>query len=290
MPIQHLLLALLINLAWAFNFIAGKLGVAHFQPLLFSSLRFTLLLGLLWPWLRPADARQRLALLQVGLTLGIGHFSLMFLGLALSTDISSVAILGQLYIPFSSLLAVFWLGERMSLQQIIGVSVAFLGVMLIGFDPVVFQHLDAALLVLGAALLMAVATVQMRQLRGVGVFTLQGWIALCGAPGLLLLSLLFEQQQWQALTSASWQHWAAPIYSALGASLLGHGLLSYLLRHYPVSVTAPLLLFTPVFAVALGVLVWGDQLTWKLVAGGLLTLLGIAVVTWQPKKFRKNTV
>ena len=35
-----LLLALLANTAWAFNFIAGKAGVSHFQPFLFTSLRF----------------------------------------------------------------------------------------------------------------------------------------------------------------------------------------------------------------------------------------------------------
>ena len=35
-----LLLALLANAAWAFNFIAGKAGVTQFQPFLFTSLRF----------------------------------------------------------------------------------------------------------------------------------------------------------------------------------------------------------------------------------------------------------
>jgi O-acetylserine/cysteine efflux transporter len=40
-----------------------------------------------------------------------------------------------------------------------------------------------------------------------------------------------------------------------------------------------LLLLAPVLAVVLGVLVWGDQLTWKLLLGGSMTLAGVVVVT-----------
>ena len=47
-----LLLALLANTAWAFNFIAGKAGVTHFQPFLFTALRFAVLLLVLLPFLR----------------------------------------------------------------------------------------------------------------------------------------------------------------------------------------------------------------------------------------------
>ena len=126
---------------------------------------------------------------------------------------------------------------------------------------------------------MAVATIQMRQLRGVSVFVLQGWIAVCATPTLALLSLLFERGQWVALQTATWLELAAPLYSAIGASLIGHGILYYLLGRYPVGVTTPLMLLSPVLAVGFGVWLWGDTLTWKLAMGGLLTLAGLAVIT-----------
>ncbi|HXH02259.1 MAG TPA: EamA family transporter [Candidatus Competibacteraceae bacterium] len=272
------LLALVANLAWAFNFIAGKVGVSHFPPLLFTGLRFLILLLVLLPWLRPVPDRVG-ALVQIGLTLGVAHFALMFLGLSASADVSSVAIAGQLYVPFSALLAVLWLGERLDAKRLIGIATAFAGVLVIGFDPIVFQHLDALAYIVGASVMMALATVQMRRIQGVGVFTLQAWVALLGAPGQLLLSAWLEQGQWAAIASASWLEWAAPAYSAIGSSLVGHGLVYYLLRRYPVSVTAPLMLLTPVLAVTLGVVVWGDRLTWKLLLGGFLTLAGVAALT-----------
>ncbi|MCK7579891.1 MAG: hypothetical protein MZV65_32140 [Chromatiales bacterium] len=81
-----------------------------------------------------------------------------------------------------------------------------------------FHHLDALLLITAGALAMAVATIQMRKLRGVGVFALQAWIALCATPALALLPLLFEQGQGAAMRTASWLELAAPVYSAIGAS------------------------------------------------------------------------
>jgi O-acetylserine/cysteine efflux transporter len=148
----------------------------------------------------------------------------------------------------------------------------------IGFDPIVFHHLDALLLITAGAAAMAVATIQMRQLRGVGVFVLQAWIALCATPALALLSLLFERDHWTAISTASGLELAAPVYSAIGASLIGHGIVYYLLGRYPVGVTTPLMLLAPVLAVAFGVLLWGDALSWKLILGGAMTLAGIAII------------
>jgi len=273
-----LLLALLANTAWAFNFIAGKAGVSHFQPFLFTALRFAVLLLVLLPFLRWLPGRMR-GVLGVGLVLGVLHFGLVFTGLHASGDIASIAIASQLYVPFSALLAVVVLGERLDRRRSAGIASAFGGVLVIGFDPIVFHHFDALLLIVAGAAAMAVATVQMRRLRGVGVLALQAWIALCATPALALLSLLFEDGQWAAVRAATPLDLAAPVYSALGASLVGHGIVYHLLGRYPVSITTPLLLLTPVLAVAFGVLFWGDTLTWKLVLGGGLTLAGIVAIS-----------
>ena len=273
-----LLLALLANAAWALNFLAGKAGVEHFPPLLFSTLRFAVLLLLLLPWLRWQSGKMR-QVLQISVVLGVLHFSMIFIGLEASGDIASVAIAAQLYVPFSALLAVIWLGERLDRWRVAGIAAAFAGVLVIGLDPTVFAHLDALAWIVGAALAMAVATILMRRLSGVRVFTLQAWIGAVATPSLLLMSLLLEQGQVEALRTASGFDFALPVYSAIGASLVGHGIVYHLLTRYPVSLITPLLLLAPVLAVVLGVLVWGDQLTWKLLLGGSMTLAGVAIVT-----------
>lgn len=286
MTVPDLALALLANIAWAFNFIAGKAGVTHFPPLLFTVLRFSILLLITVPFLRWTPGQMK-GVLLVGLVLGVLHFGLIFAGLAASGNITSVAILAQLYVPFSALLAVLFLKETLDWWRRLGIGVAFAGVLVIGFDPIVFAHPDALALIVAAALAMAVATILMRRIAGVGVFNLQAWIALIATPPLLVLSLLLEHGQWESLRSATWLNYSAPLYSAVGASLTGHGILYYLLGRYPVSVTAPLMLLAPVLAVCFGVTLWDDRLTWKLVLGGALTLGGVAVITvWAPQAGR----
>lgn len=278
MSLPDSLLALLANMVWAFNFIAGKAGMQQFPPFLFTALRFAILLCLLLPFLRWIPGQMK-AVFQVACVLGVLHFGLIFAGLNAGGDVSSIAIATQLYVPFSTLMAVVFLGERLGWRRILGIAVAFGGILLIGFDPIVFNHLDALFLIVGAALAMAVATIIMRRIKGVSVFVMQGWIALIATPCLGLLSLLFESGQWGALKSAEWLDYAAPAYTAVGGSLIGHGIVYYLLGRYPVSVTAPFMLLTPVLAVIFGVTLWGDTLTWKLVLGGLLTLTGVGVIT-----------
>ncbi len=283
MRLPHFLMILLVNFAWGFNFIAGKIGAELFQPLFFTALRFLFLLLLMLPWLKPAPGYMK-PLLRVALLLGVFHFGMIFIGLNAGGDIASIAITTQLYVPFSAILASVFLREKISLVAIFSIALAFGGVVIIGFDPIVFNHLDAILWVTGAALIMAVATILMRQCPNLGVFRLQAWIALVAVPSLLLLSFIFESGQMKILSDATLSDFWTPLYSAVGASVVGHGMIYYLLGRYPVSKVTPLLLPAPIIATFLGVLIFGDVLGWKMIVGGLMTLLGVLMLVKQPRE------
>lgn len=281
MKLPDFLLILMVNLAWGFNFIAGKYGADHFQPLFFTSLRFLILLVLMLPWLKPLPGQMK-PLLTVSFLMGVLHFGMIFLGIYASGNIASVAIATQLYIPFSAILAVVFLKERMTMIKIVAIAVALSGVFVTGFDPVVFDHLDAILWIIGACLAIAIATIIMRQCPDLGVFRLQAWIALVAAPSLFLLSLLFETGHSEIVTDSTLIDFWPPVYSAVAASIGGHGVVYYLLGRHPVSVVTPLLLLAPVFASIFGILLFGDDLGGKMVVGGLMTLSGILLVSIEP--------
>ena len=277
MSVPHLLMIVLANSAWGFNFIAGKIGAEVFQPLFFTALRFLFLLLLMLPWLKPAPGYMK-PLLRVAFLLGVLHFGMIFIGLHAGGDIASIAITTQLYVPFSAIFASVFLREKISLISLLAIAVAFGGVMVIGFDPIVFNHLDAIFWVAGAALVMAVATILMRQCPNLGVFRLQAWIALVALPSLLLLSSIFESGQLEILSDVGIIDFWTPLYSAVGASIIGHGIVYYLLGRYPVSIVTPLLLPTPVIATFFGVMIFGDILGWKIIVGGSMTLLGVLML------------
>jgi O-acetylserine/cysteine efflux transporter len=270
-------MVLLVNVAWGLNFIAGKIGAELFQPLFFTALRFLFLLILMLPWLKPAPGHM-MPLLRVAFLLGVLHFGMIFIGLNAGGNIASIAITTQLYVPFSAILASVFLREKISLVSICSIAVAFGGVMVIGFDPIVFNHLDAILWVAGAALVMAMATILMRQCPNLGVFRLQAWIAVVALPSLLLLSAIFESGQSEIVAEVAILDFWSPLYSAVGASIIGHGMVYYLLGRYPVSIVTPLLLPTPIIATFLGVLIFGDVLGWKMIVGGAMTLIGVLML------------
>jgi O-acetylserine/cysteine efflux transporter len=278
MPIAHFGLILLICLAWGGNFLASAYALQHFPPFLFTALRLFVVLACLVPFLRPVAQGQRMRLVAVALLSGALHFSINFWALARAGDISSTAIALQSYIPMSALLAVIFLGERIGWRTTAGIAIAFGGVLVLGFDPIVLDAPAALLMTLIAAFCLAVSTILMRGLRGVSLFELQAWTALLGIPLLAVIAFAIEPPAWPLIASATWLDWSGVLYSGLVASLVGHGLMYWLVQRHPVSEVTPYLLLAPVFAIALGVLVWGDRPGPKLVIGGAMVLGGVLLV------------
>ena len=274
---HHLALLVFINALWGLNFPAGSLGTQVFGPLMFSTLRFAVVLLLLFPFIRVVRGQMKL-IVMIGLCLGAGHYSIMFYALYLGDNISSIAIAAQLTVPFSTILAVVFLGERIRLIRILAIVLSFLGVVVIGFEPVGPENLLALLAATAAAAVMAVAAILMRRLVGVGVFNLQAWIALLSTSVLFLLTLAFEAHSLAALGDISIEQYWSPVYSAIGATIIGHGSLYYLLQRYEVNHVAPFITLSSLFAVVFGITFMGDVLTVKIILGGTLTLLGVTII------------
>jgi O-acetylserine/cysteine efflux transporter len=279
MPLRDLTLILVVCIVWAGNFIAAASGMRHFSPFLFMSLRFLLLLLVLAPFLRPPPAGQWLRLVAVCLCMGGLHFTLMFWALARSEDISSVAIVQQTYIPMAVLLAMALLGERVGWKTLAGIALAFAGVMVVGFDPLVLSQVDVLTITLLSALFQALGSIYQRGIRGVGVLNFQAWSAVIALPFLLAASLLAEHDLVATLRAADMADWFSVVYSALMASLVGHGLFFFLVQRHPVSSIMPYLQLTPILAVLFGVVFWGDRPGWRLMAGGALVITGIVFIT-----------
>ena len=288
MNLLDLALVIVVCLVWSFNFVAGASAMQHFPPLLFMALRFVVVLAIALPFLRLPPPGQWLRLVSVCLLIGCAHFSIMFWALARSGDVSSVAVLQQTYIPIAVLLAMLLLGEKLGWRSMLAVVVAFTGVLVIGFDPLVLRQMDVLGLVLLSAFFQALGSVYMRAIHGIRVLNFQAWTALICLPALFALSMLLEQDQLEVISSAAGIHWASLLYSALVASLVGHGLFFYLVQRHRVVSIMPWMLLTPVFAVLFGVSVWGDRPGWRLLLGSALVLAGILAITLRARV--KSTV
>jgi len=289
LPLSHLLLVLVICLAWAGNFLTSALALQEFPPFLFTALRLMLVAVMLLPFLtRPAPG-QWPRLVAVALLNGALHFGLSFWALQLAGNLASPAIVMQSYIPMATLLAVWLLGERIGWRTSVGIAVSFLGVLVLGFDPVVLAAPASLFLMLVSAFLLALGTVLLRGLTGFTPMSQQAWSAIIGIAPLLALSYWLESGQQAMLDGASWVAWGGVAYSALIASVLGHGLFYWLVQRHPVSILMPYLLLTPVFAIALGVMFYGDQPGPRLLLGGAMVLGGVLVVAMRMRQKARTT-
>ena len=278
MPPRDILLALLVCLAWAGNFLGSATALREMPPLLFTALRLVLLVLLLAPFLRRPGPGQWPRLLAITISTGVMHFSLSFWALALAGDLSSPAIVMQSYVPMSVLLAWASLGERFAWRTGTAIALSFGGVLVLGLDPLVLDNPLSLLLMLASAFFLAISTVLMRDLGGVTRFSLQAWIALVGVLPLLGLSLWLEPGAIARLGGVSGTAWAGVAYAAIVASVIGHGLYYSLVQRHAVAKVMPWLLLTPVFATGLGIVFWGDRPGPKLLIGGAMTLAGILLI------------
>ncbi len=274
---RHLWQLVLINAIWGFNIIAIKLCVDRFPPVFLSFMRFLIVGIAVWPWLRLRRGEMRW-LLTAAICGGGLQFALMFSGVALSGSMSSVAITSQLGVPFATLLSVMLLGEQIHWRRWLGIGLAFAGVLVLGFSPEVLASPRGLLIIMLAAFIGAIGLVAIKRVRDLEPLELQAWLAWASLPFLLPLTFLLESGQFDSLRQADLIDWSALLYSAVFASLFAHTAYFGLIRRYPVSSVAPVTVLSPVFSILFSVLLLGDLLDWRMVAGGLMTLSGVAVI------------
>jgi O-acetylserine/cysteine efflux transporter len=287
MPLAHRCALLSICLVWAGNFIASAIAVDHVPPITATALRFALVVAVLWPFVRRPAPGQWPNLLASCWCMGALHFGLLFMALSRSSDVSSIAILLQVYVPLSTLLAIVLLGERVGWRTASGIATAFAGVLIVGLDPLVLAQLDVVGLALASAFSLALGTVFMRRVRGLGALGFQGWNALLSLAPLVLMALAIESPR-AVLAGLDWSSPALPAiaYSAVAATIIGHGTFYWLIQRHEVHRVTPYVLLVPVLAVLLGVALRGDRPGARLIVGGAVVLGGVLWVTLRAR-FRR---
>ncbi|MFN3370136.1 MAG: DMT family transporter [Sphingomonadaceae bacterium] len=273
----HIGFILLIDLLWAFNIVAIKEAVTAMPPLLSVALRYAVVLLVCASSLKLVEGRMRLVLLT-GVVTGALQFGLGAASYQVATNLSALAIAGQLGVPLSLILAILIDGERIAWRRTIGILLAIAGVTLLVFDPRIADERLGIFLTFGASLCWAAGNLLFRRLTGIPVLTLYAWQAIVSIPLLLLASALLEPDGIAALPAVPLSAFAWVVYSAIAASLVGHAGMAWLLQRYPVTLITPFTLPTPLLAVGFATLAYGTPITPLMWLGGALTILGVSII------------
>lgn len=269
---------------WGINFVAAKFGMMLFPPFFLTAIRFLLVAIILVPFFPRPDRESMIRIFHLSIALGALHFPLLFAALWHGLDIATGTILTQLGVPFSCALGAIFFKDHLGMWRTMGMIVAFTGVVLVAGTPMVSENYIGFLLALGGAFAWGVANILMKRIGDVHIFTILGWMAMFSVPQLLLISFIFEDHQLMLLTDPPAPSILGLLYTVVFSTLVAYGMWYSLLKRYDISQVAPFALMTPFFGIAAGQLFFIEALTWQVIIGGLITMVGVGIIVLRRPK------
>lgn len=286
---EHFAALVFFNLVFAGSMGMTKFGMDYLPPLLFSGVRFFCYALILIPFLRWHKGRMG-TLFAIAMSSGAISFGLIYVGVSIVGDLSSIVVTLQLGLPFTTIFAMIFLGEIIHWKRWVGMGLAFGGVMVISFDPRVFSYIDGILIGLVGALVGSTSTILMRKSKDIPVFQMQAWIAMFSWPVLMLASLPLEGNPVPLILNAQWQAWAAIAFTVLGSNLIAHAGMYWLLQKYEASFISPFGMMGTLFTVGIGVAFLGDVITWRMALGAFICLSGVLIISIRTAQVKDTKV
>jgi drug/metabolite transporter (DMT)-like permease len=280
-PASAYLAALGMTVAFGMSFVATKLALRGFEPLLIALLRFTFAGAVLWlVWrLRPGRERprpgdlRRLALLGfVSLTV---YFSFENLGIA-RTSASAASILIAAIPVFVLILNHFTLREATSARQWSGIGLSFAGIIALvvasGFAS--GGSLTGDLLVLAASLAAAVYSLLARRLLiSRSALFVTAWQNLFGA--LFMAPLALVEAAVAGVRRPTAEAAAGVLFLTVVCSGVAYLLLNFAFRFLPAGRVSVFINLTPVVAVAGAYVLLGERFTVAQALAAVVVVAGV---------------
>ncbi len=283
------MLAALVVLVWGSNFVVIDLGLADVPPLLFLSIRFALVAFPLVLFL-PRPGRWRDVLL-VGALTNLGHFGLLYVALGLGMPAGLAPLVLQVQVMFTLGLASVALGERSTRQQLVGVAVSTVGLVVVAVSYGLRAPVVPLVITLGAALTWSCGNVVVRRASMSSGLGLVAWSALVVPLPALLMSLLVDgpAQVTSAVTHLGWTALLSTGFTVVASSLFGYAVWNDLVARHPAGAVMPFILLVPPIGMAAGWIVQGDTPAVAEIVGGSVMLAGVAVASLAPARSRRGS-
>ena len=305
MTLLHIALAVLVAFIWGVNFTFIAWALESFPPLMLTALRFFFTAVPLVLFLKPPKFNRTLFIYAIGTF--VMQYAFVFTAMHLGASAGLTALLLQVQIFITVLLAYVILGEPVSRMQIMGMLVGVLGLGVIALNLGGDMPLVGFICILIAAIGWSFGNIASKQAStqqstsnistalpvnsnnkasnrtsALSALSLVVWGGLIACIVLTLSSLLFENEAWTlatftqaSFTQASFKSWLSLGFIVYVSTLIGFGLWAHLLSKNIASKVVPFALLVPVFGMATSVLLIGEVVTWWKMLAMVLILSGL---------------
>ncbi|WP_201555346.1 EamA family transporter, partial [Psychrobacter immobilis] len=260
----HIALAVLVTFIWGVNFTFIAWALESFPPLMLTALRFFFTAVPLVLFLKPPKFNRTLFIYAIGTF--VMQYAFVFTAMHLGASAGLTALLLQVQIFITVLLAFVILGEAVSRMQIIGMVVGVLGLGVIALNLGGDMPLIGFICILIAAIGWSFGNIASKQAStqqsisntsttspinsnnkasnktsALSALALVVWGGLIACVILTLSSLLFETEAWQlaTFTQASIKSWLSLGFIVYISTLIGFGLWAHLLAQNIASKVMP---------------------------------------------------
>ncbi len=277
---------------WGASFVATKAALSEIHPVTLIVLRFALGLGVLILAVWQARTfrritRRDLFLLAVLGTLAIAvHQGLQATGL-LFTSASNMAWLVAMQPVFTAILAWLFLAEVFGIVKIAGLVIAFAGAILVVtkgvFSPDALRLPGTLgdLLALASALNWTIFSVASKpMLRRLPPSLMMAYVM--GIGWLIVLPFFVAAQGWHDLSRLTPTGWGAVAFLGIFCSGIAYIFWYDALAHIDASQVAAFIYLEPFVTVVVAAIVLHEAFTPISIIGGVLILLGVALVNRAP--------
>ena len=310
----HIALAILVAFIWGVNFTFIAWALESFPPLMLTAMRFFFTAVPLVLFLKPPKFNRTLFIYAIGTF--VMQYAFVFTAMYLGASAGLTALLLQIQIFITVLLAYFILNEVVSRMQIIGMVVGVLGLGVIALNLGGDMPLMGFICILIAAIgwsfgniaskqVSTQATAQQATIRSsvtsitkeksknqssaLSALSLVVWGGLIACVILIISSLIFESDTWQlaTFTQASLKSWLSLGFIVYISTLIGFGLWAHLLAQNTASKIMPFALLVPIFGMSTSVLLTGELITWWKMLAMVLILSGLILANVKIELGRK---
>ncbi len=287
---MHVIIAFaLVYVLWGSTYLAIRLAVDHLSPLMMGGLRFTTA-GLMMLGYRAATGnriwitwRELVRLSVIGILLLVT--SNVVLGWAETMMPTSLAALFIAVTPlwFLILERLSHGHERLSPRGLAGIFLGVVGVLILlwpdlaGHSGLDRRQLFGAALVLFSSVSWASGSVLVKRWHmAVDPYTASGWqMLVAGVIGGVLALAAGDLHRTVWVASSLW----AIVYLVFAGSLVGYTAYVWLLKNVSISKVSTYAYVNPIVAVILGVLLHGERMDGYMLAGSVVVILSVVLVT-----------
>ena len=274
---KDLFLAMLVPCVLGFGFVIAKPAMESFPPILLNGLRWSLS-GILMFYFFPFPKnfiKQMFVISFIGCTV---QYSLSFYGLKI-LDGASATLFVQAEIPFGILIAYFLLGEKVPLKNIIGLIIAFIGIVILSGNPNLEGKSIGVILILSGAFLWSLAQVFAKDVsEKIGGLALTAWLGIFSGPQCIIASYFIEGNTFDYIFKATSEAWIIVIYLAVGMNVIGYSCWYSVLSRNPVNNVMSVLLLFPITGLLTSIFVLNETPNTYAYFGGAIIISGVAMI------------